>query len=77
MGAFLLHRFPQRASEVPDQLPRQLGELGKRRIPHVMSLNDALRRILEIRKLRGDASGQGASFFVGQSGKGVCFAGQA
>jgi hypothetical protein len=32
VGAFLLHRLPQQAPGLPDELPRQAGELGKRRL---------------------------------------------
>ena len=35
VGAQLLHRLPQQAPGLPDQLPRQAGELGSRRRPHV------------------------------------------
>ena len=37
VGAFLLHRLPQQAAGISGKLPRQSGELGKRRVQDVTS----------------------------------------
>ncbi len=41
VGALLLHRLPQQAPGLPDQLPRQAGELGSGRRAHVARRDQA------------------------------------